>query len=174
MTIRPETPADYPIIAGLIQQAFANDPLSDHQEQQLVAKLREHATYVPELALVAEVGNILVGFILLTKIEIVGSDSVWPALALAPVAVSPAHQAKGIGAALIEAAHQRALSLGHTRIVLLGHAHYYPRFGYERCDQHNITLPIPAPPECCMVIGLEPGALAAMSGMVKYSEPFGI
>lgn len=172
VSIRQEKPADFSAIKSILQLAFANEEHSDQTEDLLVERLRRSSAYIPELALVATIDDKVVGHILLTKIQIVSSQGSTPSLALAPVSVHPDYQKQGIGGDLIKAAHQQARQLGHGSIVLLGHADYYPRFGYQLCRDHGIELPFPAPAENCMVVELTEGALAGVSGIVKYAQAF--
>ncbi len=172
INIRPEKPADFPAIKTILQLAFANDEHSDQTEDLLVERLRKSPAYIPELALVAILEKKVVGHILLTKIDIVSDQGNTPSLALAPVSVHPDYQNRGFGGSLIKAAHQQAQQLGYGSIVLLGHADYYPRFGYKLCRDYGIELPFPAPAENCMVIELREGALTGINGMVKYAPAF--
>ncbi|MEM6348764.1 MAG: N-acetyltransferase [Bacteroidota bacterium] len=171
--IRQEQPIDHTAVFSLIKAAFANEEYSDHQEQFLVERLRASDAFIPALSLVAERGKQIVGFILLSKIHIQGANQKHPALSLAPVAVLPKQQGQGIGAMLIEEAHRIARSLGHERIILLGHADYYPRFGYQICANYGIKLPFEVPDENCMVIGLKENALTGVGGEVVYPKAFG-
>ena len=132
INIRQETPNDYPMVAKVVETAFRNDPFGDHTEHLLVARLRKSAAFIPELSLVAEQESKIVGHVLLTKIKIINDKASSDSLALAPVSVSPEYQRQGIGSQLIRAAHQKAKELGFKSIVLLGHADYYPRFGYVK------------------------------------------
>lgn len=170
--IRPEVPADYRKVERLVEKAFRHEEYSDHREQLLVARLRQSQAFIPELSLVAEAGGELAGYILLTGLRIVAANESFEALALAPVAVLPALQGQGIGGKLIEAAHKRARALGHQRIVLVGHANYYPRFGYQPCEQYGIDLPFAVPPENAMVKELQAGALKGVRGEVLYPAEF--
>ncbi|PSK89797.1 putative N-acetyltransferase YhbS [Taibaiella chishuiensis] len=172
INIRQETAANYQAVSELIRQAFAEEVMSDHREQFLVERLRQTEAFVPELSLVAATGQQITGYILLTPIHISNGDTLTGSLALAPVAVLPAFQGKGIGAALIQEAHRIARELGYSSIVLLGHETYYPRFGYERASTYNIRLPFEAPDENCMILALQPGVLDGVSGMVVYPEAF--
>ncbi len=112
ISIRQETFADYPIVFDLIEQAFRNEVVSDKKEQFLVERLRNSNGFIPELSLVAEVNYQIVGYILLSKITIETKLNKHTALALAPVAVLPSFQKKGIGRKLIEEAHRIAKELG--------------------------------------------------------------
>ncbi len=170
--IRPETSVDHPEVAEIIEAAFRHDEHSDHQEQLLVERLRHSASFVPELAMVAETDGRLVGHILLTKVKIKNGTAEYPSLALAPVSVLPECQGRGIGSQLIREAHQVARQLGFTSIVLVGHAAYYPRFGYERLSQFGIRLPFDVPDENAMAIELIDDALKNVSGEVVYDAAF--
>lgn len=127
MIIRPETPADYPAVARLNVRAF--DERMD--EAVIVTLLRQRAAYTPALALVAEVDGMVAGHALFTPVSLrlLGEDV--PAVLLAPLAVDPALQKRGIGGALMAAGHAAAREHGATLALLLGHPDYYPRFGYQ-------------------------------------------
>ncbi|MCA0931340.1 N-acetyltransferase [Lutimonas saemankumensis] len=172
MTIRQETPADYKDVFNLIEKAFRSEQHSDHKEQFLVERLRKSDAFIPELSLVAEVDGKIVGHILLTKLKIKNPVDSFDSLALAPVSVLPEFQGIGIGGKLIAESHKRAKELGHKSIVLLGHASYYPKFGYQRADKYEIELPFKVPKENCMVIELVENGLNGLSGIVEYPEAF--
>ncbi len=172
INIRQERSADHPIVFDLIEQAFRDEILSDKREQFLVEKLRKSQGFIPELSLVAEVNHEIVGYILLTKISIKTHTESIISLALAPVAVLPNFQKKGIGGQLIEAAHRTAKDLGYESVILLGHENYYPKFGYQPLHLFNISLPFEAPKENCMAIELSPNALKNKEGKVIYPKEF--
>ena len=172
MIIRTEESKDYKEVFDLIENAFKNEEYSDHKEQFLVERLRKSNAFVPELSLVAEVEGAIVGYILLTKINIVNVNSYYSSLALAPIAVSSSHQKKGIGGQLIQTAHQKAKELGFSSIILLGHEKYYPRFGYETTKKYGIKLPFEVPDENCMLIELNENALNGVKGIVEYPQEF--
>jgi predicted N-acetyltransferase YhbS len=113
-----------------------------------------------------------VGYILLTKIKIINQQTTSDSLALAPVAVMPEYQGKGIGGMLIRQAHQTAKEPGHRSIVLLGHEDYYPRFGYKQAHLFGMQLPFDVPKQNCMVIELVENGLAGVTGMVEYPKEF--
>ena len=172
LTIRQESSTDHKTVQSIIEAAFANEAMSDQTEHLLVARLRKSDAFIPELSLVAEVDGQIGGHIILTKIIIKEGAVEHPSLALAPVSVHPDFQKNGIGEKLIVESHRIAKSLDYQSIVLLGHAHYYPRFGYELTSKYNIRLPFEAPEECCMVIALQTDGLVGVSGKVVYSEAF--
>lgn len=173
MYIRQEEAKDHQEVFQLIKDAFKDVEYSDHKEQFLVERLRKSASFIPELSLVAVISDIIVGYILLTKIKIVqknGQET--PSLALAPVAVAPIHQGKGIGELLILKAHEIARSLHYRSIILLGHENYYPRFGYKTMEKYGINLPFEAPAANCMLIELTTNSLKDIQGTVVYPDAF--
>lgn len=172
--IRQETKEDYSIVFELIEKAFREAEFTDKTEHYLVERLRTSKAFIPELSLVAEHNNQIVGHILLTKIKIKNKANSFESLALAPVSVLPEFQRKGIGGKLINEGHNVARKLGYTSVVLLGHQAYYPRFGYQRVDTFGIELPFDAPKENCMAMELVKDGLSSVSGMVEYSAAFKI
>jgi len=170
--IRKEQPADHPTVFRLVEQAFENEEFSDHTEQFLVERLRKSTAFVPDLSLVAEADEKIVGHILLTKVQIKNGDSQWPSLALAPVSVLPDFQSRGVGSALITGAHQRAKELGYKSVAVLGHELYYPRFGYQPAHNYGIHFPFDVPKENCMVVELEENGLRGVEGMIEYPKEF--
>lgn len=172
MNIRKEEEKDYNQVFELIEKAFENEEYSDHREQFLVERLRNSDGFVPDLSLVCEMNEMIVGYILLTKIKIKHSDFSYDSLALAPVAVLPNYQGNGIGGHLIEFAHKKARELGFESIILLGHPTYYPKFGYRKASDFDIQLPFDVPDENCMAIELVEDALKNINGMVEYPKEF--
>ncbi len=172
LTIRQEAIGDRKIVYKLIQESFVDVEISDHLEQDLVERLRKSESFIPELSLVAEESGELVGYILLTKIQIKNDNESHPSLALAPVVVRPDQQNKGIGAALIKEAHSKAKKLGYDSVILLGHKDYYPRFGYKKCRDFGIKMPFEVAEEYCMAKELKEGALKDCQGTVEYDSAF--
>ena len=172
ISIRQEKKTDYSAVFELIENAFKDLEMSDHKEQFLVQRLRNSTAFVPELSLVAEYEHEIIGHILLTKIRIKNDQSEFQSLALAPVTVLPKYQKQGIGGMLIEEAHKKAKELGFKSVILLGHADYYPRFGYRKASEYGIKLPFDVPDEYCMVIELTENALAGVKGTVEYPKEF--
>ncbi len=173
MIIRKEEIKDHDEVFKVVENAFKDEQYTDHKEQFLVERLRKYESFIPELSLVAEVDDQIVGYILLTKIKIIGDNSQeTTSLALAPVAVMKKYQGKGIGGSLIRKAHQIAKDLKFGSIILLGHEKYYPKFGYEMTKKYGIKLPFEVPDENCMLIELTENALENINGTVEYPMEF--
>ena len=73
--IRQELPKDYREVFSLIEKAYKNEELSDHQEQFLIERLRKSRAFVPGLSLVAEQDDTIVGHILLTRVQIKNDEN---------------------------------------------------------------------------------------------------
>ncbi|SEW53445.1 GNAT family N-acetyltransferase [Chitinophaga arvensicola] len=167
--IRQEQPADYNAVYDLHHAAFKQE-----DEARLVDALRKNTTaFIPELSLVASINNTVVGHILFTKINIISSDGkVFESLALAPVGVSPSFQKTGIGGQLINAGIAKAKALGFTSVIVLGHEHYYPKFGFVPAEKWGIKAPFEIPPEVFMGLELVENGLENISGTVQYPKEF--
>lgn len=170
MIIRQEQKKDQTFIKFINDLAFEGE-----NESKLVEGIRETDAFIPELSLVADIGDgEIVGHILFSRISINNETCSHPSLALAPVSVHPEHQLKGIGSKLIREGILRAKKLGHTSIVVLGHPEYYPKFGFIPTSEKGIEPPFDVPREVYMVLELMPNALEHVKGVVKYSSPFNI
>jgi predicted N-acetyltransferase YhbS len=168
MLIRQEREKDYDAVYQVVKSAFEQMEMASGNEQDLVNRLRKSAAFIPELSLVAEMAGRITGHIMFTKMKI-GQH---PSLALAPVAVLPAHQKQGIGGKLIEEGHRIARELGYSSVILVGHPDYYPRFGYQRASHWNIQAPFEVPDEAFMVLELREGGLEDVSGTIEYAPEF--
>lgn len=169
MVIRREAAQDRSAVESLVKIAFETAEHADGNEHELVNALREGKAYLPELSLVAEVDETLVGHIMFTKAK-VGDATV---LALAPLSVLPEYQRQGVGTALIQEGHRIAGTLGYGYSIVLGSAAYYPRMGYLPADAFGIKAPFDVPRENFMACRLTDSA-PAIHGVVRYAEEFGI
>jgi putative acetyltransferase len=165
--IRPEGPEDRKAVFDVNQAAFGQD-----DEARLVDALRRSPAYIPELSLVAVEDSRIVGHILFTRIKLRGSERAFDALALAPMAVLPGYQRRGIGSALVERGLEIARDLGHRVVIVVGHPDYYPRFGFVLAGPLGIRAPFDVPGEAFMALALSPGALAGVQGLVEYPPEF--
>ena len=126
-------------------------------------RLREGRLPARGLSLVARDGGRIVGSVRLWHVD-AGEDR--PALLLGPLAVDPAYQGSGIGSALMEASIERATSLGHGAILLVGDAPYYARFGFSAELTRKLKMPAPVLRKRFLGLELTPGALAGAAGKV--------
>lgn len=168
LTIRQESKADYKKIYELNLLAF-----EEKEEAVLVDLLRENDEFIPQLSLVALLNNEIVGHILFTIIKIIDdNENEHESLALAPMAVLPKYQKKGIGGKLINKGLSIATNLNFKSVIVLGHEHYYPKFGFVPTSKWNIKPPFEVPTNAFMGIELVNNSLDNVSGIVKYPKEF--
>lgn len=162
--VRAEEEGDRAAVHAVHTAAFATEA-----EAMLVEVLREQAR--PVISLVAECGDEIVGHIMFSRVTLSGHPEL-DIMGLAPMAVAPDHQRRGIGSALVRAGLGRCRALGFGTVVVLGHPDYYPRFGFTPAARAGIGCEYEAPVEAFMLLELERGCLNAASGMVHYHEAF--
>lgn len=165
--LRTEKEEDFAAIYQLVASAFKQD-----FESELIEKIRNGQHYIPELSIAAINNQQIVGFILFSKIKIMGKDESFDTLALAPLAVDPSCQRQGIGSMLVAYGLERARELGYQSVIVLGHSGYYTKFGFSPASQWNIQCPFDVPEEAFMAIELEKGALNDKEGVVDYPAAF--
>lgn len=163
--IRSEKKEDFNEIKEINIYAFNRE-----NEANLVQKLRESTAFIPELSLVAVEEGEVVGHILFSLITIENDKESHIVLALAPMAVKPSFQHKGIGSKLVTEGLKKCKELGYDMVVVLGHSKFYPRFGFEMAKNYGIEAPFKVPDEVFMVSKLNKEK--DIKGVVKYPKVF--
>jgi len=163
--IRPETPEDVDSIRYVNEQAFGQE-----NESKLIEKLRKRG--VLTISLVAIQDGEIVGHIAFSPVVLESECSSFEAITLAPMAVLPTYQRKGIGSQMVRAGLEECRRLGHEIIVVLGHPDYYPRFGFVLARPKGIDCEFEVPEEAWMILELREGALAGRRGKVRFQPEF--
>ena len=167
LKIRPELEPDYEVIRNIVAESFSSAPHTDGDEHNLIDRIRKTDDYIPELSLVAVYDGHIVGHIMMSRIYVEERE----ALALAPLAVLPKLQGKGVGSRLVKEAHKLAMTLGYEFSVVLGDPAYYSRFGYITASTFGVLAPFDVPEPYFMVSKLNQNTLIP-TGIVKYSKAF--
>jgi putative acetyltransferase len=162
--IRTEEEQDWPAVQAVIESAFERSA-----EAHLVAALRDQAQ--PVISLVAEQRDTIIGHIMFSPVLLPGRPEM-RIMGLAPLAVAPEHQRKGIGSALVRVGLEQCHQLDFGAVVVLGHPAYYPRFGFSAAKRFGIGCEYAASEEAFMIVALQPGFLNGVSGKVKYHAAF--
>lgn len=162
--IRDEQPSDANFILRVHRAAFGGDV-----EVRLVDLLRQRNKSL--ISLVAEIGDDIIGHILFSAVTITGAAPNIRAIGLAPVAVLPESQRKGIGSALIHEGLDRGKRAGYDLVVVLGDPAYYARFGFRSAKQFGLENEYGVDEEF-MVLELTKGIVARVSGLVQYAPEF--
>jgi putative acetyltransferase len=162
--IRKEEPQDRDAVHNLNLAAFDNGP-----EAALVNKLR--ASCKDYLAFVAVEDGSVVGHILFTPATVDGSNVV--GMGLAPMAVLPSHQRKGIGSQLVLHGLKYLRQSGCPFVIVLGHSEYYPRFGFEVASKYRLLCQWDGvPDEAFMVTVADANALPKVGAVARYRGEF--
>jgi len=165
MHVRPESPSDSEPIRRVHEAAFGTKVEAD-----LVDLLRGQAA--PIVSLVAEEDGSVVGHILFSPVTLPDHADL-TIMGLAPMAVRPDRQRRGVGSTLVTAGLEACRAFDTHAVVVLGHATYYPRFGFVPASRLGIRSEYDVPDEVFMAMELQPRALAGRSGTVRYHPAFG-
>lgn len=156
--LEEETEADWWEVEALYDLCFSpgRTALSSY-------RLRDGVPTVAALCLVIRENGDLVAAIRYWPVEVGGED----VLLLGPVAVHPTHQGEGLGGLLINESLAEARRQGWERVLLVGDAPYYHRFGFRKLD--GVEMPPPTNPDRVLGLELKAGAWAGVQGRVTKS-----
>ena len=159
--IREEQTGDADAIRRVNTEAFGQ-----LQEAQLVDALRNNCSDL--LSLVAADGEDIVGHILFSPALLGDVEG----MGLAPMAVIPARQRDGIGSELVRAGLAKLEERGCPFVIVLGHADYYPRFGFERASARGVRCEWDVLDEVFMLLTLDESAMEGIRGLARYRPEF--
>lgn len=163
MEIREITPADLPDVSRVHCAAFGRE-----EEAALVCAILADPSARPTLSLIArgQDGEAL-GHVLFSRVRLADSDLAVRCAILAPLAVAPQAQGKGVGGKLIAAGLRHLEAAGVDLVFVLGDPAYYRRHGFEPAGRKGLEAPYPVPDEhadAWMVQALRPGLLGSILG----------
>ena len=156
-----ERPEDGPEVEWLLDLAFGpgRTGLSSYQLRQGVDPVRELST------IARDEYEVLAGAIRYWPVVI--GEARAPALLLGPIAVHPTRQGEGLGALLMIESLDLARKRGWERVLLVGDAPYYSRFGFSRDLTLALDFPKPYNPDRLLGRALVEGAFSNCTGMVQ-------
>jgi putative acetyltransferase len=137
-----------------------------HQEGHIVDALRSNEAVL--LSLVALEDAQVVGHIFYSPASIGDVQGA----ALGPMAVLPDHQRQGVGSKLVEAGNRKIKDMGCPFIIVLGHAHFYPRFGFRPASACGVRCDWDVPDDVFMLLVLDEQRIQGLSGLAKYRDEF--
>ncbi|KIX15375.1 GNAT family N-acetyltransferase [Dethiosulfatarculus sandiegensis] len=153
------------------RQAFGGQKGSVISE--LVNDLLEDPTAEPCYSFAAVEQDTVVGHVLFTNVTISGAHEQVSAQILAPLAVLPQYQNKGVGTTLVPGALEVLKKHGVEMVFVLGHPGYYPRFGFAPAGVCGFDAPYPIPEEhaaAWMTQELKPGVIGTIKGKVLCAD----
>lgn len=153
----PETDADTPEVEALLDLCFApgRTALSSYRLRDGVPPV------LPLCLLMRGEGDVLTAAIRYWPVRVSGRL----VLLLGPIAVHPTAQGEGLGGYLMRESLNRAADMGWRRVMLVGDAPYYSRFGFSQLE--GVEMPPPTNPDRVLGLELAPGAWVGLAGAVE-------
>jgi len=168
MHIRETSASDLDAVIAVHDEAFGCEDVTS-----LTRLLLQDPSGKPAISLLALIDDRVAGHILFTNARVSGTDDKVTASILAPLAVVPEFQGKGVGGKLIETGLQMLTEAGFDLVFVLGHPGYYPRHGFEPAGCLGFEAPYPIPDkdaDAWMVQALRPGVIGNVRGKVICAD----
>jgi len=164
--IRAEKSDDHDAVKDLNDRAF-----NQSQEGIIVGKITNSGASI--LSLVAEIDKKIVGHILFSPAQFEEFPGITGGMGLAPMAVLPGYQEQGIGKMLVKEGISILRKQNVPFIIVLGHEHYYPKFGFEKASGYGIRCQWEGvPDEAFMILILNHELMSGVQGVARYMDEF--
>ena len=163
--IRDEAESDAAAVRALLMAAFES-PV----EAGIVDALRLACS--DRISLVAEDGGEVAGHILFTPVDLATTAGVVRGYGLAPLAVRPDRQRRGIGSRLVHAGLARVREAGAPFVIVIGHPDYYPRFGFAPASRHGVRCQWPDIPDAAVMLLVLDPTRTPFEGEARYRPEF--
>ena len=169
IVIRETHENDFDDIIQVEKSSFGEDSAAN-----LTAELLSDPSGEPKISLLAFDDDRTVGHILFTKCYIKDIESCPLMHILAPLAVIPEYQNKGIGRLLINHGIEILKAMNSQLLFVLGHIEYYPKYGFiNNATKLGYEAPYPIPSEVAdawMVQSLNDGEFNLCHGKVICAD----
>ena len=137
--IRLEQPKDYREVENLTREAFWNVYRPGCTEHYVLHLFRTNPDFIPELDLVMEEDDIIVGHVMFSKAEIILDDgSHFPSWTFGPISIHPAYKRKGYGLKLLQYALEKAKKMGIGLLQMEGNIEFYKHAGFDLASKMKI------------------------------------
>ena len=168
LIIRASREADREAIVALHMAAFGE--AEGEEVSALANDLLDDPTAMPLLSLVAEQNGQIIGHVHFSAVRVLGDEEGVPGRILAPLAVAPTAQGRGIGSELTLDGLERLRAESVGLVFVLGHPGYYPKFGFQPAAALGLDAPYPLEEknaDAWMVQELHPDFLGRVKGTVQ-------
>jgi len=159
--IRRERAEDRRAVREVLIEAFEQS-----EEADLVDALRESCDHL--VSMVAIDSEQVVGHILFSPVTIDTPSGRIVGMGLAPMAVRPEYQRRGLGKMLVREGIGTLKRRQCPFVIVLGHPDYYPRFGFQPASRIGIHCPWEVPDEAFLILVLDDARMAGVEGIAKY------
>ena len=164
--IRKEKQKDYDKVRIINDRAFGQP-----DEGHIVDKLRESCKEIVSLVAVSD--NEIIGHIFFSPVTIETPTGLIKGMGLAPMAVLPEFQNRGVGSRLVNEGLRIIKKMSYPFVIVLGHETYYPRFGFERASKFGLQCQWESiPNDAFMVKILDESVMKGFTGIAKYRDEF--
>lgn len=165
-SILRESPDRVGAIRDLLMSAFPTEG-----EAEVVNDLRNANAL--RVSLVAVDSDRVIGHVAFNSVSILPPQPATSVvLALAPLAVAPDAQRRGIGSALVRAGLLACAEIGCNAVVVLGDPDYYGRFGFFPASERGLHCLFDAPPEAFMIWEVQPAGMPNQNATVHFHPAF--
>lgn len=156
LVLQSERPQDGPLVDALVDRAFGPGRFTKVSE-----RVREFATFAPELSMCAWSGDRLLGCARMWRVRVGGRLTMF----LGPFAVEQGERSAGFGARLIARACEAAQAAGESHVLLVGDEPYFSRVGFAAAPGRLVVMPGPVDQRRVLVRALKP-AVGELAGPV--------
>ena len=169
-SIHPERPDDAAETRAVVEAAFSSSSFGHQGEADLVDRLRESCRDC--LSLVARHGDHIVGHVLFSPVVVEGGESLC-GMGLAPMAVTPSFQRRGIGTLLITRGIEILKERSCLFVCVLGWPDYYSRFGFQPAQRFGLDSEFGgAADSMFQILWLAEQPATLTGGLVRYRPEF--
>ncbi|MBQ9884013.1 MAG: N-acetyltransferase [Bacteroidaceae bacterium] len=137
--IRLEQPKDYREVENLTREAFWNVYRPGCTEHYVLHQYRTNPDFIPELDLVMEEDDKIIGHVMFSKAEIILDDgSHFPSWTFGPISIQPTYKRKGYGLKLLQYALEKAKKMGIGLLQMEGNIEFYKHAGFDLASKMRI------------------------------------
>jgi len=171
LQIKNTTESDLNDVLHIQAEAFGSE--EGPEIVDLVQALLRDPSAMPLLSLLAVDAEKPIGHILFTTARLDSAVDTLSAVILAPLAVIPDAQSRGVGGRLIQEGLRRLAESGIDLVFVLGYPDYYSRHGFTPAGTLGLEAPYPIPEEhanAWMVQALRPGVIGSVRGRIICAD----